>query len=77
LRRRTTVVVLWESHDRWNLEIENCHIFLTTVFLMIIRIAMVVGITIIIINSAAITISSIGGVFRPSHEMKVPSYAIA
>jgi hypothetical protein len=44
---------------------------------MIIRIAMVVGITIIIINSAAITISSIGGVFRPSHEMKVPSYAIA
>jgi hypothetical protein len=56
---------------------ENCHIFLTTVFLMILRIAVVAGITIIIISSITITISSIRGVFRPSHEMKVSSYAIA
>lgn len=41
---------------------------------MIIRIAVVVGI--MIISSSSTTISSIG-VFRPLHEMKVPSYAIA
>lgn len=46
---------------------KNCHFFLITVLLMIIRIAVVVGNTII----------SSRGVCGPSHEMKVASYTIA
>ena len=45
---------------------KNCHIFLITVLLMIIRIAVVVG-----------NIISSRGVCGPSHEMKVASYTIA